>query len=75
MSEVLTIETIRKQFPAEWVLIGDPQTDELSRLLAGRVIFHSHDRGQVHQKAVELRLPHFAVRFLGTMPENMALVL
>ncbi len=73
MGEVQTIETIRNQFPSEWVLIGDPQTDELSRLLAGRVVFHSHDRDQVHQKAVELRLPHFAVRYLGTMRDNTAL--
>ncbi len=75
VDEILTIEEIKAQFPSEWVLIGDPQTDESPRLLAGRVLFHSPNRDEIYRKAVELRLPHFAVRYLGTMPENTALVL
>lgn len=75
MDEIQTIEEIKARFPSEWVLIGGPHTDESPRLLAGRVLFHSPDRDEVYGKAVELRLPHFAVRYLGTMPEDMALVL
>jgi hypothetical protein len=75
MADVQTIEEIKAQFPSEWVLIGEPQTDEASRLLAGRVLFHSPNRDDVYRQAVELRLPYFAVRYLGTMPENTALVL
>ena len=63
------------EYPSEWILIGEPQTDDLTRLLAGRVLFHSPNRDDVYRKAVELRLPHFAVRCFGTMPENTALVL
>jgi hypothetical protein len=32
-------------------------------------------RDDVDCKAIELRLPHFAVSYFGTMPENTALVL
>ena len=75
MDEILTIEEIKARYPAEWLLIGDPQTDESPRLLAGRVLFHSPSRDDVYRKAVELRLPHFAVRYFGAMPEDTALVL
>lgn len=75
MSDPQTIEEIRLQFPSEWVLIGEPQTEEGARLQGGRVVFHSPDRDDVYRKAVELRLPHFAVRYFGTMAENTALVL
>ncbi len=75
MDEVRTIEEIEARFPAEWVLIGEPQTDALAHLVAGRVLFHSTSRDDVYRQAVELRLPYFAVRYFGTMPENTALVL
>jgi hypothetical protein len=73
--DVLTIEEIEARFPSEWVLIGDPKTDEFQRLLAGTVLFHSPDRDAVDRKLLELRPTRFAFRYLGTLPEDMALVL
>jgi hypothetical protein len=75
VDDILSIEEIKAQFPSEWVLIGEPQIDDLTRLRAGRVVFHSPARDDVYRKAVEMRLPHFAVRYFGTLPENMALIL
>jgi hypothetical protein len=75
MAEVVTIQEIEARFPSEWVLIGDPQTDEYQRLLAGNVLFHSPNRDEVDQKLLELRPSRFAFRFLGTFPDDMALVL
>jgi uncharacterized pyridoxal phosphate-containing UPF0001 family protein len=72
---MLTIEEIEARFPSEWVLIGDPQTDEYQRLLAGTVLFHSLDREEVDRKLLELRPSRFAYRFLGTLPDDLALVL
>ncbi len=74
MADLRTIEQITTEFPSEWVLIGDPQADEDARLHGGRVLFHSTNRAEVDNKAAELRLPYFAVRYLGSMPENTALV-
>ena len=75
MSDLLTIEQIQAGYPSERVFIGEPRTKEGARLQGGRVVFHSSNRDNVYRKAVELRLPHFALRFLGSMPESMALVL
>jgi hypothetical protein len=55
--------------------VGDPQTDNSLELLAGRVLWHSTRREEVDQKLLELRPERFALRFLGRMPENTALVL
>jgi len=75
MGELLTTEEIEDRFAPEWVLIGEPQTDDEQRLLRGRVLFHSPDRDEVYRKAQELKLDRIAVRFLGTWPDDMALVL
>ena len=75
MNDVLTIDEIEARFPSEWVLIGDPQTDESQHLLAGRILFHSTDRDEVDRKLLELRPTRFAFRYLGSPPEDMALIL
>jgi hypothetical protein len=73
--DVLPIEEIEARFPSEWVLIGDPQTDENQRLLSGAVLFHSPDRDEVDRKLLELRPPRFAFRYLGTLPADAVLAL
>jgi hypothetical protein len=75
MQKVLTIGEIEAQYPCEWVLIGDPQTDEFQHLLSGIVLFHSPDRDEVDRKLLELRPPRFAFRYLGELPKDMALIL
>ncbi len=75
MDEILTIAEIKARYAPDWVLIGDPQTDESQRLNAGVVLFHSPDREAVYRRAIELRPGNFAFRYLGEMPEDMAFVL
>jgi hypothetical protein len=57
------------------VLIGDPRTDVNQQLLAGRVLFHSPDRDEVDRMLLELRPARFAFRYLGDLPEHMAMIL
>jgi hypothetical protein len=75
MDEMMTVAEIEARYAPEWVLIGEPQTDDEQRLLGGKVLYHSPDRDEVYRKARELRLDRIAVRYLGTWPEDMALVL
>ena len=75
MSEVLTLHEIKARYPSEWVLIGEPQTDDSLEVLVGEVLFHTHDRDELDRKLLELRPSRFALRYMGTLPENMAIVL
>lgn len=75
MDAVLTIEEIEARYAPDWVLIGEPQTDSSHRLLAGKVLFHSPDRDEVDRKLLELRPSRFALRYLGTLPAELALIL
>jgi hypothetical protein len=75
MDEILTIDESKVRHAPNWVLFGEPETDVYQRLKAAKGVFHSPDRDEVYQKAIDLRPGHFAFHFLGEMPEDMALVL
>lgn len=75
MSDVLTAAEIESQFRSEWVLVGDPETDDSFHVRSGRVIYHSKDRDEVYRKAVELRPKRFAMVYTGTLPKDTAIVL
>jgi hypothetical protein len=75
MDEILTIEEIKARYAPDWVLIGEPDTDEALELRAGRVLFHGPDRDEVCRKAAEYPAGRYALQFLGTIPEDLVLVL
>jgi hypothetical protein len=74
MQELLTIEEIEARYAPEWVLIGEPQTDEALKLRAGQVLFHSPEQDEVCRKAAEFPPGRYALRFLGTIPQDLVLV-
>jgi hypothetical protein len=67
MDKVLTIAEIESQFESEWVLVGDPQTDESLEVQSGKVLYHSKD--------VEVRPKRFAMLYTGTIPQGTEIVL
>lgn len=67
MSEVLTIEEMEARYPAEWVLIDNPETDKQSGVTRGKVLFHDPDQDKVHEATLQLRPKHFAVFFMGPL--------
>jgi hypothetical protein len=75
MEEVLTIAQIEAQFDSEWILVGDPLTNEALEVQSGKVLWHSKDREEVYRKAVELRPRRSAMLYTGKMPKNTAVVL
>jgi hypothetical protein len=75
MSEVLTIDDIKTRYPAEYVLLGEPQKTDTLELLAGRVLWHGPDREELYRKANELRPKDSAILFTGPMPKNLAVLL
>jgi hypothetical protein len=75
VDETLTVEQMEARFPSEWILIGDPQTDEYQRLRAGKVLFHSPERDEVDRELLNLRPARFAFHYLGSLPEDLTLIL
>lgn len=75
MSEVLTITEIESRYDSEWVLVEDPQVDERLEVLGGTVLWHSKDRDEVYEKALELRPKYSAFLYTGSIPEDVAVIL
>ena len=75
MDEILTLAEIESRFVAEWVLVEDPETNDLLELQGGRVRCHSKDRDEVYRKAVEVKPGRFAVHYTGKIPKDAAVVL
>jgi hypothetical protein len=75
MRGVLTIAEIESRFESEWVLIGDPQTNESLEVQSGKVLYHGKDRDEVYRRAVELRPKRFAMVYTGRIPKDTAIVL
>ena len=74
MDEVMTVDEIKACFPAEWILLADPEVDTYQRVVRGRVVCHSKDRDEVDRKAIELRLRSSAFHYTGEIPEDMVIV-
>ena len=71
MTDVLSINEIESRYPNEWILIGDPQTNAAQAVLSGTVLWHSPDRDEVDQKAIELPPPkHIAFHYSGPVPQE-----
>jgi hypothetical protein len=71
----MTIQQIESRFQNEWVLLGDPETNEDLEVSKGKLLCHSKDRDEVYRCAVGRRPKRYAIVYTGSMPENTAIVL
>ena len=71
--QLITTIEIETQFTGEWILVGDPRTDENLQVIEGKVLHHSRDRDEVYRRAVALRPKRYAVLFTGEMPAETAI--
>jgi hypothetical protein len=75
MDEFMTIEQIMERFDSEFVLVEDPVTDERLEVHGGRVRFHSKDREEVYDCAVELRPKRCTFVYTGKMASNLRILI
>ena len=71
----MTMKEIESSFDSEWVLVGDPVTDDGHNVLRGKVLHHGKDRDEVYRKGLELRPERVAILYLGRPAEGTAIVL
>lgn len=75
MEDMLTIGDIESRYDSEWVLVGDPETNEQLEVQRGKVLAHSRDRDEVYRTAAALKPKRFAMLFTGEIPEGTAVIL
>jgi len=75
MKEILSFSEIKQRFDSEWVLVGDPETDDDLSLRRGIVLWHSKDRDEVYRKARQIHPDHSAVLYTGKLPKDAVVIL
>jgi len=55
MSDKLSWQEIRKQFPDQWVILVDVDVDQSTNVTAGRVLAHSASKPEMHRRLKEVR--------------------
>lgn len=82
--QTLPIEQIKKQYPDQWILIGNPELSEpevngsiLSKLISGIVLFASKDKREIAYKAADLKkgVDKTACIYTGEIPKNRLFLL
>ena len=47
-NQIVTIDEIKKYYPDEWILLGNPDINEQKQaILSGVLLYHSHDKREV----------------------------
>jgi len=72
VDEPLTLAEIQSRYASEWVLLGEPQTDETLEVQSRRVLHHRKDRDEVYRKAIALLPRRFALLYTGTLADDAA---
>lgn len=72
---IMTLQEMEAAFDAEWILVGDPQTNEAHEVLEGTVLCHSKDRDEVYRAAVKLRPKYSAIVYTGKVSPDEVFVL
>jgi hypothetical protein len=74
VGQVMTREEIYEKFDSEWVLVGDPETEENLLLIRGRVLWHGTDKDEMYRAIDELSTPwRLATLYTGRISEEAAL--
>ncbi len=75
MCEVLTMAQIEERYDGEWVLLEDPDVVDDQQVVGGKLLWHSKDKDEVYRRARQLRPRHWAVFYIGTVPDDVVIVL
>lgn len=75
-AKVMTIEEIRENYPNQWVIIADTESDQDFNVIKGKVIAHSSERDKIDQALIDYaQIPSLAIEYTGSIPEDYAVML
>jgi hypothetical protein len=75
MSEIMTLEEIKKNYNGQWVLIAYSETDEDLQVVKGKVIAYSTNKEDIYQALELAREQPLAIEYMGQVPEDLAFIL
>ncbi len=75
MGEYMTIEEVNARFPDEWVLLGDPRTNEFHEVIGGTLLIHSKDRDTFDEQVKTIKEKHLAFHYTGEVIPKGAIVI
>lgn len=75
MSMFCNYAEMKDRFEGEWVLVGNPKTDENLNVTGGEVLWHSKNRDELYRKARELGPRQSAILCFSEIPQDVAVVL
>jgi hypothetical protein len=65
--KVLTISEIKERFRDEWVLILNPDKNEIGEIIKGEILFHNPDKQKVYDELLKHRMKHIGLIFTGNL--------
>ena len=75
MGEILTREEMEKRFDGEWVLVGDPELDDMNEVVRGEVLCHSTERDEVYGAMRAVEAKHVATLCFAKIPKDTVIIL
>lgn len=74
--EIISFEEMKKLYPDEWVVIGNPVYDGF-KVVSGVLILHGKDKRELAYagRALVKKFDSFAFRFTGEFPKNRKFLL
>ena len=71
--KIESIETIRKKYPDEWLLIIDYETDDILRPVRGILVEHSKHRSDIYEKLQQYR-GKVRIEYSGDIPKDVGVL-
>jgi hypothetical protein len=69
---VMTIEEINESFDSEWVLVDQPEVDEVLRVQRGTVLWHGKDKDELHRVVRAIPEPFsLAILYTGRLRDDI----
>ena len=70
----MNLHEIKKKYPDEWVLLAEPETDEVLNIKNAVVIAHSPQRSEIYLKQRHLE-GHYAIEYTGEIAKSKVFAL
>ena len=70
----MKIETIRRRYQKEWVLIEYTEIDEDLNVKEGRVIAHSASKEEIYEFQMKAIGKQLSIEYMGEIPKDLAVM-